>query len=292
MSYRVQSNDTSQEVEKLQLDFLRQKGALGRIRLMRSLTATTRRLSWNNFRQLHPKLDKLAVFEHFIALTYGNKSGDELKNYFTLQNQTGQTTFTEKVMISEDMLDALIPVINVFETLNISYLIAGSVASSTHGIARSTADADLVADLKPENVNDFVARLEPDYYVSRTAIEEALNRRSSFNLLHFATGIKVDIFVLKTDQFNQTSFSRAKKVQLDQASNREFRVDAPEDVLLQKLNWYRMAGGISDKQWLDVLGIMKIQAANLDLAYLKEWAEKLGLTELLSRALDESGLAS
>jgi hypothetical protein len=193
-------------------------------------------------------------------------------------------------MISDDILEAITPVIDTFEALNVPYLIGGSLASSTHGIARSTADADLVADLKAAQVPAFIARLEADYYVSEIAISEALNRHASFNLLHLATGIKVDIFILKTDPFNRTSFRRARGVQLDKTSQRQFRVDAPEDVLLQKLKWYRAAGGVSEKQWLDILGILKVQAGQLDRGYLAEWAARLDLSPLLERALDEAGL--
>ncbi len=290
MSYRVQSIDTSQKVEKLQLENLRRKGEAGRSQLMRSLTGTTRWLSWNNLGQLYPEFDRVAAFYYFLKLTYGDKLADDVQRDFVLREKSGKAITAERLMISEDILEAIIPVVDVLEELKVAYLIAGSVASSTHGIARSTADADMVADLRAEHVAIFISCLETAYYVSQTAIEEALSRHSSFNLLHLATGIKVDIFILKTDPFNQTSFTRARGVQLDKTNTRQFRVDAPEDVLLQKLNWYRAAGGISEKQWLDVLGILKMQTEHLDRPYLTEWAGRLGLSELLNRAFDEAGL--
>lgn len=290
MSYRVQSIDTSPEVEKLQLAILRGKGEAGRTRLLRSLTATTRRLSWHNLCQIRPDLDRAKAFYYFLKLTYGDNLATQVQVDFERRSQAGKAVPEGQFMISEDILEAITPVIDTFEALKVPYLIAGSLASSTHGLARSTADADLVADLRAGQVTAFIARLEPDYYVSRIAIEEALNRHASFNLLHLATGIKVDIFILKTDPFNRTSFSRARGVQLDKVNSRQFMVDAPEDVLLQKLKWYRAAGEVSERQWLDVLGILKIQANQLDRAYLAEWAERLGLSLLLERALDEAGL--
>lgn len=292
MSYRVQSRDTSQEVEQLQLEIMRRKGEAGRSHLMRSLTGTTRWLSWNNLCQLRPELDRVAAFYYFLKLTYDDELAGEVQRDFALREKSGKAVPGEKLMISEDILEAIIPVVDVLDELKVAYLIAGSVASSTHGIARSTADADMVADLRAEHVADFISRLETDYYASRIAIKEALSRHSSFNLLHLATGIKVDIFILKTDPFNQTSFTRARGVQLDKTNTRRFRVDAPEDVLLQKLNWYRAAGGISEKQWLDVLGILKMQTDHLDRSYLAEWAGQLGLSELLARAFDEAGLTT
>lgn len=289
MGYRVQSIDTSPEVEKLQIEILRKKGEAGRSQLMRSLTGTTRWLSWNNLCQTQSRFDPLATFYNFVKLSYGNELAAEIQKYFEECN-FDKTALKEKLMLSNDILDAIIPVIDVLDELKIAYLIAGSVASSTHGIARSTADADLVADIRAEHVSVFIARLQSEYYVSEIAIQEALNRHSSFNLLHLGTGIKVDIFVLKTDPFNQTSFTRAREAQLDKANPRLFRVDAPEDVLLQKLNWYRVAGGVSEKQWLDVLGILKTQTDKLDRNYLADWATKLGLSNLLEKAFDEAGL--
>ncbi len=290
MSYRVQSADTSEAVEKLQLAIFRQKGEAGRSQLMRSLTKTTRWLTWNNLLKLHSGLDLTAVFTLFISHTYGNTLADELRRDLESRERSGQPVNSAKIMISEDILEAILPVIDTFEQLNITYLIAGSIASSAHGIARSTADADLVADLRPEHIAPLIACLQADYYISQSAIQVALVRQSSFNLLHLATGIKVDVFVLKKDPFNQTSFARATNIQLTQLSQRGFRVDAPEDVLLQKLNCYRLGGGVSDRQWLDVLGILKLQTTNLDRDYLEKWSEQLGLNELLHQALEEAGL--
>jgi hypothetical protein len=118
-------------------------------------------------------------------------------------------------------------------------------------------------------------------------MQEALTRHASFNLIHLETGFKLDVFVLKTDPFNQSGFSRARITQLSKADPRLFRLDSPEDVLLQKLNWYRIGGKVSEKQWLDVLGILKMQP-NLDFSYLEKWAEHLGLTEFLAQAKEEA----
>src|SRR4051812_6961942 len=105
-------------------------------------------------------------------------------------------------MIPQDLLEAIIPVVDAFEELGVAYYIGGSVASSVHGLPRTTLDADIVADLRPEHVNSFVEMLEPQYYVSEEMILEAIKHRSSFNVIHEATILKVDIFILKGQPFD------------------------------------------------------------------------------------------
>jgi hypothetical protein len=178
-------------------------------------------------------------------------------------------------------------VVDALEKLGINYLIGGSVASSVHGIPRSTQDADLVADIKESQVPELVAQLEGRYYLVESAIREAVQRQSSFNLIDQATLLKVDIFVLKGQPFNQSSFSRRQETLLEQ-SFRPFNLYTPEDILLQKLVWFEAGGGVSERQWLDVLGILKMQE-HLDRAYLEEWATRLNLTGLLGKAWQEAG---
>lgn len=285
MVYQVQSLDTSYEAEQVQIKIFRRRGEAGRGDLMRSLTRTTRALSWNALLQratARPRTRKeLALF--FIELNYGKDLAAQCLAYFE------KASIKEEILLnSDDMLAALIPVIEVLDELGVNYLIAGSVASSIHGIPRSTADADLVIDFKLEHVTPFIARLQDEYYVSEQAIQEALNRRSAFNVIHLATGFKLDLILLKNDQFNQTSFSRAVLASISTTDSRRFRLDAAEDVLLQKLRWYQIGNQVSDKQWLDILGILKSQE-QLDDVYLEKWAKQLGLCELLTKAREASG---
>jgi hypothetical protein len=186
---------------------------------------------------------------------------------------------------------ALEPVIDAFEALGISYHIGGSVASSAYGIARATLDVDIVADLREQHVRDLVGRLQGQYYIDEERVREAVRHRSSFNAIHLESMLKVDVFVLKGRPYDQIAFSRARKDTIEESENlRQFFLASPEDLILNKLEWYRQGGEVSERQWNDVVGVLKVQQQALDFKYLQHWAAELGLTALLRRALCESAL--
>lgn len=195
-------------------------------------------------------------------------------------------------MIVPDILAAVTPVVEAFESLGIAYHIGGSVASSAYGVARATLDVDLVADVQPGQVRPLAALLQGRYYLDEEAMQEAIRYRSSFNVIHLETMVKVDVFILKAQPYDRQAFRRARRDTLDEAEPvREFYFASPEDVILNKLNWFRLGGGVSERQWNDVLGVLKVQAQALDWAYLRRWAAELGLGALLERAMGEAGSA-
>lgn len=167
------------------------------------------------------------------------------------------------------ILAAIIPIVEVFEQLEIKYHIGGSVASSVHGIIRGTLDADLVADLRLEQVRSFVKRLEANYYIDEDSVRDAVRRRSSFNAIHLDTMLKVDVFIPKTRAFDQEEQHRVRQQPLIE-DTRPFYVASPEDTILNKLEWYRMGGEISDRQWNDILGVLKVQSTQIDMVYLQK----------------------
>lgn len=191
-----------------------------------------------------------------------------------------------------NILAALVPVADALERLGIPYHIGGSVASSAHGIARATLDVDLVADLAPAHVRPLVEMLQETCYIDEEMVREAVQRRSSFNIIHLETVLKVDVFVLKTRPYDQEAFRRIRRDTLDEAQDaRAFYVASPEDVILNKLEWYRLEGGVSDPQWNDVLGVLKVQRDSLDYDYLRRWAADLRVSDLLDRALGDAGIS-
>ena len=194
-------------------------------------------------------------------------------------------------MKKPDILLASEPVVEVFEKLGILYCIGGSVASSNYGIPRSTMDVDMITDLKKQHVPTLVKMLESSYYIDKDMVMEAIERQSSFNIIHLETMLKIDIFISKNSPYDIETFRRRKKETLDEEQkNVQFYILSPEDIILNKLVWFRLGGEISDRQWFDVLGILKVQKNALDENYLKQWAEEMKLEELLEKAFQDSGI--
>ena len=192
-------------------------------------------------------------------------------------------------MQDNDALNAVLPVIDLFERLDVPYYVGGSLASSAHGVARATFDADLVADLKPQHVVEMVEALQADYYIDAGMIRSALSTRSCFNLIHLATSFKVDVFVFKGRAYDRAALERKEKRSIDaNAPDIEIFLASPEDTVLAKLEWYRLGDEISDRQWRDVLGIFKSQQGLLDCEYMKRWAAELKVADLLERAMGEA----
>jgi len=279
-------SDTPPEIEAIQVALFRQASVAKRIRLLRSLSQTTIQLSQRAMREVSAGTDVREIPLAFVALNYGAALAAQLRAHLNLPSAE------EIVMSTPDILSALGPVIDAFAQLGIAYHIGGSVASSAHGLPRTTVDIDLVAELREEHVASLVERLQEAYYIDEQMIRQALARRASFNLIHLTTMLKVDVFIPKARAFDREAARRATPHALDEAENaRVFYLASPEDVILAKLEWYRAGGEVSERQWSDVLGVMKVQAQALDFDYLEHWAAQLGLSDLLARALITSSIS-
>jgi hypothetical protein len=191
-------------------------------------------------------------------------------------------------MTSSDLVRALNPVVRALESLHRPFHIGGSISSSLHGIPRSTLDVDLVAELQQGDVQPLVAALQGEYYVSEPQIVDAIGHRGSFNVIHHATGIKIDVFVTPDGPFEREIAARVVHEQLDDAPEaRTYPFSSAEDILLQKLRWYRRGREVLDRQWQDVLGILRVQGAAIDLPDLRYWAPRIDVADLLEQALAE-----
>ena len=189
-------------------------------------------------------------------------------------------------MTGPDILLALGPVLEALRRLGVRHYVGGSIASSSYGVPRASIDADVVAELGPAHAPRFVAALRGSYYVSEERVRDAIARRASFNVIHFETMVKVDVFVSKNRPFDRRAFERARPATTE--SGGELPVSSAEDTVLAKLEWYRRSGEVSERQWSDVTGVLRAVLA-FDEAYLRQGAAELGVADLLDRALEEDG---
>ncbi len=183
-----------------------------------------------------------------------------------------------------DILLAVQPVIQAFEKMSIPYYIGGSIASSVYGMARATMDVDIIADLKVTHIPGLKRILENKYYIDAEMIADAIRTNSSFNLIHLETMIKIDVFIHENEPHQNEALQRKRKDTLDDTGSIQFYFSSPEDIIIHKLQWYKRGGFASERQWLDIVGVVKVQGDLLDKKYLKRWSKKLGLLSLLKEA--------
>jgi hypothetical protein len=190
--------------------------------------------------------------------------------------------------MQNEPVEVTLKVTAVFEKLDVPYLIGGSLASILYGMVRTTQDADIVAEMGLVHLAPFVSALEEEFYVDDEMIAAAINRQSSFNIIHRETMFKVDVFIPRPRPFLQSQLARAQRYAFTFEKEISAKFASPEDTVLSKLEWYRLGGEVSDRQWRDILGVLKTGAGELDLAYLRQWASELHVSDLLDRVLQEA----
>ena len=181
-------------------------------------------------------------------------------------------------------LKVLAEFVEILEVLGIKYAIGGSIASSVYGEIRFTQDADVAVEPFADKAEKFYKEVKSSFYVGKAAMYEALGNRKSFNIIHLASAFKIDIFIRKDAEFDKQVLDRRRLIKLDESIERSFSVVSPEDIVLHKLKWYREGGCSSERQWQDILGVLRIQKGELDAEYLKKWAITLGVDGLLDKA--------
>ncbi len=195
-------------------------------------------------------------------------------------------------MSPSSLRTALSSVIKALEHLKIPYFLGGSMASSAMGLPRTTLDIDIIADVQPFQADRLADTLQAAFYIDRDQIAAAIKRRSSFNIIHSETALKVDVFIPQDRDYDRAAMARRRREVLSEEEiTFSCYLASPEDIILSKLEWYKNGGLVSGRQWQDVQGVMKVQGQKLDQAYMKKWALKLSVSELLDRALREAGIA-
>jgi len=181
-------------------------------------------------------------------------------------------------------IQVALQVADALEACGLLYLVGGSVASSIGGEPRTTLDVDMVVAMAETDVDRFLAVLGTEFYADDQAIRRAIRQHSS-HLIHQPSAIKVDLFIAGGSPLDEQQIGRRRRVHVSASPDRYLYVHTPEDILLQKLRWFRRGQEVSDRQWRDVLGILLVQGESLDYDYLRRGAETLDVVDLLDRAL-------
>jgi hypothetical protein len=176
-----------------------------------------------------------------------------------------------------DQRDLLRRVLDAFAISGVDYLLVGSVASAAYGEPRLTLDIDVVAALTVAQLPPFLSFFPaPEFYVSSDAAAEAVRSEKQFNIIHPASGWKVDIIVKKADEFDRSRFARKRSIPV--YPDRPASVASPDDIIIKKMEYYREGG--SEKHLRDISGILRVSGDGLDLPYIDRWAARKGLTDI------------
>ena len=201
----------------------------------------------------------------------------------------GGTTGTHPLM---DDAGIILPIVSdVLEKHDIPYFVGGSAASSVYGPPRTTQDVDFIVDLTPESLPRLSKSFETEFHIDEQAAMEAVLSRDMFNVIHKETMYKADMHILPEGEWGKVQLLRRVWFPMGPGTGSSpIAFASPEDTVLAKLRWYRLTGERSDKQWGDILGVLRQQRARLDRDYLLEWGDRLELSQQLVKALDEAGI--
>lgn len=264
-------SDTSPEVERLMYEAYRRMSPARKWKNLRDDHRMARVLHAAGMRQRNPAVTLAEIQADWISSLLGAPCPVPLPE-----------TLMEPV--DQEYQPVLRQALRALDRLGIPYAIGGSVASSIHGANRMTRDADVTVEPFNGREDEFLAAFPaPEFYVSPSAVHEAIRTHSTFNILHPATGYKLDIFIRKNEPFELAAFARRGPYTLPDAPSEPVQVHSPEDIILFKLRWYRIGGEVSEQQLRDIAAVMKTQGNQLDNAYLDHWAAEIGVKDLLDR---------
>lgn len=186
-----------------------------------------------------------------------------------------------------DAIDVALAVARAIESVGGQYFVGGSLASSLQGEPRATNDIDVVVRLPLAKLRAFADALGQDFEVDLDMVRDAVLRGGSCNVFYLPLLTKVDLFAVGGEPFDESEFSRRRAVVV-RSSGEMLVLKSPEDSVLRKLLWYQAGGGVSDRQWRDVVQVLRVTGSALDVAYVEGWAARLGISELLVGARAES----
>jgi hypothetical protein len=167
-------------------------------------------------------------------------------------------------------------VVDTLERLAVPYLVTGSIATIFYGEPRFTNDIGVVAQLEPRHLPYLLAEFPAEeFFLSSESALRAIAQRRQFNVIHPGSGLQVDLIVPAMDAFDESRFSRGRRVH--PAPDYAATFASPEDVIVKKLQYF--AAGRSEKHLRDAAGVLKI-TPETDRAYIAAWAERLGVADV------------
>jgi hypothetical protein len=275
--YRPQASDTSIDADIYLFGRLRQQSLKQRVEMFAAHDRGVKKLCLAGVKMRHREATLEEIRLHFARAVLGEKFPPSF-----------QPTGGDETIWIQDSIALAGELHSFLESVKIPYYVSGGVASSIHGEPRSTRDLDLVISVQADQIDLLVTTLEAAlYYCPAGAVEDLkLGRERMLNITHTETIANADLYVTDNTPFAMSQMTRRQLVDVEGMP--AFWVISPEDLVLQKLLWRR--GSQSEKQWRDVLGIVKLQAENLDYGYLTEWAERLELVDALIMAFTEAGV--
>lgn len=279
--YKTQSIDTSIDAEIYLFGLLKGLTLVQKAEKVSSWTKGCLESCLVGIKQRFPDASLSKLRYEFARTTLKSSFSNSIYQYISQQSQ---------IFMLSDPISLALDVAAILNELDVPYLVGGSVASTLMGEMRATEDVDIVIDLNVEKVVPLLQSLQPRFYVSEDAVRDAIRSKRSFNLIDNESLGKVDLFILKDSPFPQIEFQRRRSQLVRQNPDRMLVLPTPEDIILQKLVWYRMTKNESQRQWRDVLGVLKLQGDRLDFDYLQKWAMELNLSDFLETACIESGL--
>ena len=184
-----------------------------------------------------------------------------------------------------ELAELLRRVTGAFEALRISYFVTGSMATIAYGEPRFTRDIDVVVRLAEQDIDRLCSVFpEEEFYLSPEAAGEAIEHTGQFNILHPGSGLKIDVMVAGSSEFDDSRFSRSRMLPIGPSSKAVFA--SPEDVIIKKLEYFRK--GESDKHLRDIAGVIKVMGDGLDHEYIEAWSRRLGLVSLWIQVLERA----
>ena len=274
LGYRPQAEDTNVETDIFEFALLQQRSNSDRLQMSATLTQGARQLCIAGLRQTHNS-DSESEFAEAIAQAFLGEY-----DLFGFRPTGNEMTWIQ------DSIALALQLQNILDELEIPHYITGGVAAATYGEPRTTRDLDIVLALVPAQLDRLVQRLETEGFYVPGVEDVRTGRLRALNITHQETIARADLMLAGESEFDRGQFRRRREISIPGRGT--LYLASPEDIVLSKLRWG--AQSQSEKQWRDVLGILKVQQQNLDFDYLNQQAESLGLTQLLVQATTEAGV--